>query len=122
MTDLEMTKLAAEAMGCKILPDYSVGRDFIMVSGREFTGLWQPLHDDAQAMALVKRHDLCIQPPGVNGGIAWHVWRYQKPNCTGVSIGLNRAIVECVANLQEGKHGKANRSSDVHPENETGRP
>lgn len=65
--------------------------------------LYDPLHDDAQAMALVKRFVLCIQPPQFVRNKQWHVWsdHFAKGASTasGNSTDLNRAIVECVARL-----------------------
>ena len=48
MTDLELTKLCAEAMGIEISPVRHGDGDF---------SLYDPLHDDAQAMALVKKFE-----------------------------------------------------------------
>ena len=93
MTDLEITTLCAKAMGIRLdadmLADGVIG--------------YSPLHDDAQAMALIRRLQLCIQPPEAIGVMAWHVWKFHKPNHTAVSDDLNRAICECVAKAQNAK-------------------
>jgi hypothetical protein len=107
MTDLEMTKLCAEAMGISATEtkagDLGVHRD---ASGAVY---YNPLHNDAQAMALVKRFGLTIQasaPLFIDHGT--HVERPPVWTVTGggPSINdlawsgyadLNRAIVECVA-------------------------
>jgi len=101
MTDLEITRLCAEAMGVSV-HEYQDGSLY------HFGGLceggiedYDPLHDDAQAMALVKRFNLAIEPGEYN------IWRVQgregmyldkviKDSHTS-SKSLNRAICECVA-------------------------
>lgn len=127
MTDLEMTKLCAEAIGFyenqedftdpggevfAELSDYPVrqvsqsalGRSDPMSAGGVID-VYDPLHDDAQAMALVKKFDLTLgrvkykndaSPIGdwmvcINGRLL-----VDDPD-------LNRAIVECVARMQESK-------------------
>ena len=103
MTDLEITTLCAKAMGIRLdadmLADGVIGYWDEEGSGRGYS----PLHDDAQAMALIRRLQLCIQPPEAIGVMAWHVWKFHKPNHTAVSDDLNRAICECVAKAQNAK-------------------
>lgn len=100
MTDLEMTKLAAEAMGFSSL---------VAIPTVESTGVryaapqyaYCPLHDDAQAMALVKKFRLHPIPDNDREGY-WDVFvgkRY-SPTVYGSDPDLNRAIVECVAKMQ----------------------
>jgi hypothetical protein len=60
---------------------------------------YDPLHDDAQAMALVKKFRIDINSQGIDG-----TWEIRRP-ITPVFYGkgnkdLNRAICECVANMQ----------------------
>jgi hypothetical protein len=93
VTDLEMTKLCAEAMGFHPLAE-------MLISGK-----YDPLHDDAQAMALVKKYLIEIH--------YWNGWRCGLVNdCTETThtlghnthnTDLNRAIVECVARMQAAK-------------------
>jgi hypothetical protein len=119
MTDLEMTKLCAEAMGLQVhggLYDSSAkGRELWIHHANGSRTEYDPLHDDAQAMALVKKFNSCmriryntvietdeIAPP------YWEVRNYypaQPPNYGGFgrNVDLNRAIVECVANMQSNK-------------------
>ena len=95
MTDPEMTKLCAEAMGYPL-----VEVDGLRVwCGINFAhDIFDPLHDDAQAMALVKKFgmNLCKNREetqwyaSIRGGSAW-------------DADLNRAIVKCVAKMQSGK-------------------
>ena len=99
MTDLEMTRLCAEAMGIATEESFGV----LAAYYKEGLGLIQetydPLHDDAQAMALVKRFELRIDHNELDG---WRVSkdygfkRYPDRAYSGV---LNRAIVECVAGM-----------------------
>lgn len=105
MTDLQMTRLCAEAMGYA-LSGISISEPAIQCftpKGTIFA--FDPLNDDAQAMALVKRFNLNIQSPQFVSPPRWHVWKEPKPNCTGIAdvLNLNRAIVECVAKLQAAK-------------------
>lgn len=94
MTDLEMTKLCAEAMGW----NWKEHGSLFISSG---TGPWEaydPLHDDAQAMALVKKFDLMVSPKLLQRP-RWFVSDGTLGR-GGYSVDLNRAIVECVAKLQ----------------------
>ena len=98
MTDLEITKLCAEAMGL----DWTEAVQHIWdMSPPHKEDPYDPLHDDAQAMALVKRFGLNIWfnehswPWRVVGGAhdEGDVW----------NTDLNRAICECVAKMQAAK-------------------
>jgi|SRR3990172_8165075 len=118
MTDLELTRLCAEAMGitghpviesCEMwTPEgWEKNKDSLVThSGPD--QIYNPLHDDAQAMALVKKHniDFC--------------WKLDGEWCAGIDFldedgegppqvhnaDLNRAIVECVAQMQAAKEIK----------------
>lgn len=95
MTDLEITSLCAEAMGETSI----AAMEFLEEVTR---GGWEPLHDDAQAMALVKKFRLSI---GFNSG--WGCVKNDENNmllsgCYHFET-LNKAICECVANMQKGK-------------------
>lgn len=94
MDDLEITKLCAEAMG--------------LTSWQALEGRYDPLHDDAQAMALVKKFRLEIrqQATGTDehpGAPLWGIsgclygWKNAEDE------NLNRAICECVARMQAAK-------------------
>lgn len=98
MTDLEMTKLCAEAMGYTVTGTHHGG---MPVMTKE-AGIYDPRHDDAQQIALVKRVKLHICP-SFNG---WSVWPMgDDPDSTFNvdSRDLGQAIVECVANMQTAK-------------------
>ena len=97
MIDLEMTRLCAEAMGYTITepsrlsapqPSPDAVRVFI---GKKSAFWYRPLKDDAQAMALVKKFPM--ECSNVLEAFA----------CREVSD-LNRAIVECVAKMQQVKN------------------
>jgi hypothetical protein len=99
MTDLEMTKLCAEAMGT---PPWVVGDQ-----DPDSEWYW-PLRHDRQAMALVKRFGLDIFAPeecDEGWGVTCQgdsVTRHFPNAPHGFSVtrpDLNRAIVECVAKM-----------------------
>ena len=106
MTDLEITKLCAEAVGVSV-HEYQDGSLY------HFGGLceggiedYDPLHDDAQAMALVKKFGLVCDPQQDGQDFAddpgWEVWLLD-PETMSINPDLNRAICECVAKMQEVK-------------------
>lgn len=118
MTDLEITKRCAEAMGFSV----SMRETPFTASGVKvlFAGpydaptheLYNPLHDDAQAMALVKKFGLHLsfEPEEGNADVMlWTVEHRLDPKYGGISfysdLDLNRAICECVARLQEAHGG-----------------
>ena len=111
MTDLEMTKLAAEAMG--YIVEDTLG-DLVRARYDYHTFSYLPLHDDSQAMALVKKLYISCWRSGEIALIAGQ--QNPKPPrwyCTHPSLNqqgpssqdLNRAIVECVAQSQKREGG-----------------
>ena len=109
MTDLEITRLCAEAMGT---PMQLVEPQFLWPTGvmlapakGEFLVSYDPLNNDAQAFALVKKFDLAVWGHAHAAGN----WKYHvECNYTGGredTLGLghgdthNRAICECVAKM-----------------------
>jgi hypothetical protein len=109
MTDLEMTKLCAEAIGvewCAVPLDGTSGLacylDPSMKSKALQARIYDPLHNDAQAMALVKKLRLHIN--SFHGAALlekerwWEVEHNDGKQATiAKHADLNRAIVECVA-------------------------
>lgn len=103
-----MTKLCAEAMGYsgfRYYGDCDPGYECATV--KEIPAPYWPLRDDAQAMALVKKLGLTIDPEEDEPPFTWRVcaaiggdWDSQV-NAHGGD--LNRAIVECAATLQAAK-------------------
>ena len=78
MTDLEMTRLCAEAMGFKPVST-TTGETAVLcaaMGGLKHDFYFDPLHNDAQLMALVKKFPI---------------------------LDLNRAMVERVAKMQAAK-------------------
>ena len=109
MTDLEITKLCAEAMGVSVIktrayygseadsPE-SLPEHWLQEIG---VGEWQqydPLHDDAQAMALVKKFKL-----GIGREDGDDMWAVGRIFIETINQDLNRAICECVAKMQGAK-------------------
>ena len=138
MTDLEITKLCAEAMGYEIVSldpndtggpvrsDVAHFKGTIVVrSSRVMTHVYCPLHDDAQAMALVKKFGIECRSftQGMadfqNGGEIRDArdgsllirlppykkifWKVATSAEWFESDHLNRAICECVAKMQTSK-------------------
>ena len=102
MTDLEMTLLCAKAMSYieeveSSISNYIEIRDDELDDWRQYN----PLHDDAQAMALV-REFLYVLEQTDDG-----CWTVRGPDQYAVSKNLNRAIVQCVAQMEFAKE-KAN--------------
>jgi hypothetical protein len=89
MTDLEMIKKCAEKMG--------IDAKFCETPIYSKRGKYNPLHDDAQAMALVKKFVLSCRREQWSEGWTWVV--YSSHAKFSRNKDLNRAIVECVAKL-----------------------
>lgn len=107
MTDLEITKLCAEAMGKDICGAKYLDGLHIFTGRANYHTLYDPLHDDAQSMALVKRFRLNIE--AIDDG-AWLVSNEENMDMHGVgvyrsavNIELNKCICECVAKMQQAK-------------------
>ncbi len=106
--DLELTKACADAMGLYnsewsrfTPPKNGCGIAACTARGQPWFD-YDPLHDDAQAMALVKRLKLSIMPE--YDGLAWLVSDqddHEQFSATGDN--LNRCICEVVAKMHEGK-------------------
>ena len=99
MSDLELTRLCAEAMGYTL-----TGRLAERSDGGVVHDVYDPLHDDAQAMALVKRFNLTLRKMKSPKG--WMVSEFGWSTCIGAHqsfarTDLNRAIVETVAKIQK---------------------
>jgi hypothetical protein len=106
MTDEEMTKLCAEAMGWTFVdqsspPERWKAAHYLFDGARiEWACMYDPLNSDKHAMALVKKFNLCIDH---NDSENWNVCKYhgfERPPEQGWNPDLNRAIVECVAEIQ----------------------
>ena len=97
MDDLTLTRLCAEAMGYRLDRDGGYSR-LCQGAGMDepdwFEFIYNPLHDDAQAMALVKKFQLSITV-----GDKW--WATPPEGQDASSDDLNRAIVESVAKMRK---------------------
>ena len=93
MTDLEITRLCAEAMGWEVFEE---GGNLWERAGLV---IYRPLHDDAQAMALVKKFRLSIGTDADQWYLVLPDYPYKETN----HADLNRAICECVAKMQAKK-------------------
>lgn len=98
MIDVEMTKRCAEAMGFKIVYPDQADLPLCIESPRG-AGVYNPLRDDAEAMALVK-HLLLTCAYGEPRG-RWVVGPggLESSEHDTLGIDLNRAIVECVSKM-----------------------
>lgn len=115
MTDLEITRLCAEAMGIHLshaLAEECLGASWAFKKWPDPDDnggiyIYDPLHDDAQAMALVKKFGLSVWGGDyVAGSWKWHA----EPGLQGDDVQFighgetaNIAICECVAKMQEAK-------------------
>jgi len=109
MTDREMLKLCADAMDISVQllsPETGFPSDDHYVIPAMCAGsnpTYDPLNDDAQAMALVKKFCIGIDPMAERS-CGWMVTYYgDDDERIGVRLhnpNLNRAIVECVAKMQ----------------------
>ena len=95
MTDLEATRLCAEAMQYTVTVEQLRGRN-TSPTVRTNGLIYDPLHDDAQAMALVKRFHLQVE--FLQG--LWAVSPEKQFDPEVMNESLNAAIVFCVAAMQ----------------------
>ena len=95
MDDLTITRLCAEAMGFNVQSlSNLLGAQCAAMGVLKHDFLFNPLHDDAQAMSLVKKFGIFTD----KRGCIWHVGEPYADNAD-----LNRAICECVAKMQAAK-------------------
>ena len=99
MTDLEMMRLCAEAMGLEVIP-YDGAIVVFVKRPKRGEQEYRPLHDDAQAMALVKKFNLTIRQICLTPNVLQQ-WQINDGGPSNYS--LNRAIVECVAKMQKAR-------------------
>mgnify|MGYP001580823636 CR=1 FL=1 len=110
MTDLEITKLCAEAMGYTDITEIEFPNDpkrYVAALDSHGRGLlFNPFEDDAQVMGMVKRFGLALW--GNDHGTQawkWHAEEQLFPDDQRPAIGhgetANRAVCECVAEIQQ---------------------
>jgi phage tail sheath gpL-like len=97
MNDIEMVKACAEAVGIELRRDSAQSYKFI--GGKWYEHNFDPIHDDAQALALVKRLHLDIEQYQNSNGTWYYVAQTHGTEYHACADDLNRAIVECVAKL-----------------------
>lgn len=111
-TDLEIRKLCAKAIGIEASEQegkllYGPFEDDCSACGGSYFKNYNPFHDDEQAMALVKNLRLEIFRSGRSDWDVMSDTLNAAGECVRVntvsSIDLNRAICECVAQMQETK-------------------
>ena len=102
MTDLEINGACAEAIRIQTVVHPIRGkimRHWFWVGNIE--QMYDPLHDDAQAMVLVKKFQLFISHWRGKWTVSTGIGGHDK---TGAQYSdLNRAICECVAKLEKAK-------------------
>lgn len=105
MTDMEMTRLCAEAMGVEIFNPQELEPAYQIKDHAEDANWYAPLHDDAQAMALLCW--LVRYNENERLEISNHVFFYQHRAFRYTQLGdfskpdhLRRAIVQCAAKMQ----------------------
>ncbi len=107
VTDIEMTNACAEAMGFSSIERKGDQVRDLSLGGQIIPGIYWPLKDDAQAMTLIKKFGLLIDPDGYGENIKqWNVSMWDEERITWMhqeNTDLNRAIVECVAKMRNGR-------------------
>ena len=98
MSDIEITALCADAMEIAVFEreDFSGRLEIRHVNGTNT--IYEPLHDDAQALALVKQVVLDIHCRADMNG--WYVGRARLHEGLTTNADLNRAICYAVAGIQ----------------------
>ena len=105
MTDIQMTRLCAEAMGYSYVQRKG-DEVYDIRSGKTVVGIYWPIENDAQAMALVKKFRLkYMWFPTIELRKAewWRVDGLPPSDVTTRHANLNMAIVSCVAKMQAAK-------------------
>lgn len=101
MDDIKIVKACALAMGytlCESTPDTGIWIT-VFEDGYHHDERFDPLHDDAQAMALVRRFKLGLLCDDRDNMWLAEEWpNYEGAKC-GADLDLNRAICLCVASM-----------------------
>ena len=112
MTDLEITRLCAEAMDLcedeqttRTISYREEGHIWIRHEADAIGKMYHPLHDDAQAMALVKKFHIQLDKTLRTPDDPYGQWIASKTDkwVSEPTDDLNRAICECVAKMQAAK-------------------
>ena len=91
MTDLELTKACVEKMGIAWNADRT-GTEILYDRGDGADDLYDPLNDDAQAMAMVKKFRLDIEHPERGKSLRTVIGWGNGKQTIAQSKDLNRAI------------------------------
>jgi len=105
LTDLEITRLCAKAMGLLdegVAPTGNGRTIWVRPDGNAQHYMYNPLGDDAQCFALVKRFEMRLQEPEGAHDPRWRVTMW-NPRIVSQDKDLNRAICECVAKMEQAK-------------------
>lgn len=102
VTDLEIVRLCAEAMGLEPLAVY--GMD-VVIGATPNRYVFRPLHDDGQAMALLYWLSFECEIIVSSGEFHCNSEEHKMEEIYGITSNadLNRAICECVAKMQAAK-------------------
>jgi hypothetical protein len=119
LSDLEITRKCAEAMGIQLREDVVmhavlVGSGHGHIEHRPRTRLnYNPLQDDAQAMALVKKFRLDITTEPLLEP-RWEVWQpdASRSGVFGSDVDLNRAICLCICGIMDSSTGEKHDAKD----------
>ncbi len=101
MTDLEKIKLCAEVMGEVVIQALVDGSGCLNVQTQHYQ--YDPLHDDAQVMALVRKFKLSVNPQA-DGSCEVSYFDADDEIRVDAKEGINCAIVECIAKMQLATH------------------
>jgi len=104
MTDLELIKKCADRMGLDVvLVSHKTDDHGKQGSYVSHAGEYDPLHDDAQAMELVKKFKVCLVYAEDEEHEIGPIWQadIDDEKYLTTSDNLNRAICECVAKLEK---------------------
>jgi hypothetical protein len=94
MTDEEITRLSAEAMGYEIV-GFETKNGGIMARSKTHHLIWNPLNDDEHAMALIKQFPVtCID--ALDNLIGWGPEKDEDNR----ELDLNTEVVMAVARMQ----------------------
>lgn len=98
MTDLEIIRRCAEKMGIEWFGEYGESDTdtiFLDIAREGDVVEYNPLTDDAQCMALVKKFRITVS--NQEGG-KWGAFKNHY-DCWSENADLNRAVCECVARM-----------------------
>lgn len=106
LTDLEITRLVAEAMGLTVVEQLG-GMRFPNTQAED--SVYDPLHDKAQCFELIERFNIHISAPELPVLTQWvascHITPDRADNAYARDAELKRAVCLCVV-MQQQKRGE----------------